>query len=67
MSPEDQIDRAVDHLYEKYGDSGYMKLWIPWSDNGPRLAFFRMLLADPEATRQEVVRIWNELDGGPEG
>lgn len=66
MSPEDQIDRAVDHLYEKYGDSGYLKLWIPWSDNGPRLAFFRMLLADPEATRQEVVRIWNELDGGLE-
>ena len=32
------IARAVEHLNEKYGRGGYLKLWIPWSDNAVRLA-----------------------------
>lgn len=62
LSPDRQIDRAVDHLYEKYGDDGYLKLWIPWSMNAIRLLELRSLLADPSATRSEVLRIWNFLN-----
>lgn len=61
MSPEEQIDRAVEHLNNKYGSSGYLKLWIPWSDNASRLRELRTLIADPSALRSEVLRIWSAL------
>ena len=59
MSPQEQIDRALDHLYDKYGQEGYLKLWIPWSGNAVRLLELRSLLADPDAARAEVVRIYS--------
>ena len=59
MSPQEQIDRALDHLYDKYGQEGYLKLWIPWSGNAVRLLELRSLLADPNAARAEVVRIYS--------
>lgn len=61
LSEEGQIERALDHLYEKYGQDGYLKLWIPWSSNALRLLEFRILLSDPDAAREEVVRIFHEL------
>lgn len=61
LTEEGQIERALDHLYEKYGQDGYLKLWIPWSSNALRLLEFRVLLSDPEAAREEVVRILHEL------
>ena len=65
MSSEEQIGRALEHLYEKYGNDGYLRLWIPWSDNARRLARFRSLLADRKAARREVERIWKELQELP--
>ena len=59
MYPQEQIDRALDHLYDKYGQEGYLKLWIPWSGNAVRLLELRSLLADPDAARAEVVRIYS--------
>lgn len=61
LSAEGQIERALDHLYDKYGKDGYLKLWIPWSSNALRLLEFRSLLSDPSAAREEVVRILHEL------
>ena len=43
------IARAVEHLNEKYGRGGYLKLWIPWSDNAVRLAALQDLIADTPA------------------
>lgn len=51
------MDRAVAHLKEKYGRGGYLKLWIPWSDNAVRLAALQDLIADTQALRKEVERI----------
>lgn len=64
LSEEGQIERALDHLYEKYGQEGYLKLWIPWSSNALRLLEFRILLSDPAAAREEVVRTLHELKLG---
>ena len=61
MDPNDQIDRALDHLYDKYGDDGYLRLWIPWSDNALRLFSLRCLLADHVKAREEIVRIYRSL------
>lgn len=49
-----QIERAIKHLNNKYGANGYLKLWIPWSDNARKLAELRNLLAEPAATRAEI-------------
>ncbi len=59
MTPNEQIDRALDHLYDKYGDDGYLRLWIPWSDNALRLFSLRCLLADHVKARDEIVRIYH--------
>ena len=55
------IARAVEHLNEKYGRGGYLKLWIPWSDNAVRLAALQDLIADTPALTQEVERIFDTL------
>lgn len=55
------IARAVEHLNEKYGRGGYLKLWIPWSDNAVRLAALQDLIADTPALICEVERIFDDL------
>ena len=55
------IERAIDHLHEKYGRGGYLKLWIPWSDNAVRLSELQDLMEDPEGIRSETGRILDLL------
>jgi uncharacterized protein len=49
LSYDEHIQRAVNHLKEKYGRGGYLKLWIPWSDNAVRLQELQDLIADESA------------------
>ena len=49
------------HLHEKYGRGGYLKLWIPWSENAARLNVLQDIIADPEAVLREVTRIYESL------
>ena len=57
LDREAHIERAVSHLKEKYGRGGYLKLWIPWSDNASRLHALQDIIADDDAIRLEVERI----------
>ena len=61
LGREGHIARAVDHLHEKYGRGGYLKLWIPWSENAARLNALQDIIADPEAVLREVTRIYESL------
>lgn len=61
LDREGHIARATAHLHEKYGRGGYLKLWIPWSENAVRLNALQDIIADPEAVRREVERIYNSL------
>ena len=61
LSREGHIARAVDHLHEKYGRGGYLKLWIPWSENAARLNALQDIIADPDAVLREVTRIYESL------
>lgn len=61
LEREEQIERAVEHLKEKYGRGGYLKLWIPWSDNGIRLKELQDLISNEAELRKEVVRIYENL------
>jgi len=54
LGREGHIERAVAHLKEKYGRGGYLKLWIPWSDNAARLSDLQDTIADDDAIRKIV-------------
>jgi uncharacterized protein len=53
------MQRAVDHLIEKYGRGGYLRLWIPWSDNAARLNALQDTIADPVAVREAVAKAYD--------
>lgn len=61
LDREGHIERAVAHLREKYGRGGYLKLWIPWSDNAARLSELQDIIADDDAIRHKVSMIYNQL------
>jgi uncharacterized protein len=61
LDEDGHMERAVSHLREKYGRGGYLKLWIPWSDNAVRLAALQDIIADEKAVYQEVRRIYRSL------
>ena len=61
LDRDGHIVRAVEHLNEKYGRGGYLKLWIPWSDNAVRLAALQDLIADTPALIREVERIYDAV------
>ena len=43
------LKRCVDHLREKYGDGGYLRLWIPESPNAARMEALRAIIRDESA------------------
>ena len=51
MSRRQMWERTLSHLKEKYGEGGYLKLWIPESDNAARLAELRKLISDSDRLR----------------
>lgn len=61
LNEQAQIARATHHLIEKYGDNGYLKLWIPESPNRQRLQEVRSLLNTPAQLRQTLQQIYAEL------
>ena len=52
LSREEQYQRMLTHLHEKYGRNGYLKLWFPDSPNAARLEQLRDLIDDEPAVRQ---------------
>lgn len=61
-----QLDRAghyrrtIEHLNEKYGPNGYLKVWIPWSDNAKNLKKLHTLLSDKSLLDEIFNRIFDE-------
>ena len=59
LGRDGHIDRAISHLKEKYGRGGYLKLWIPWSENAAQLNALQDIIADDAAIYDEVVRMYD--------
>lgn len=57
-SREEQFARFVEHLSVKYGEGGYLKMWLPNPAKEERLAQLRRLIADREALRVHFDRIY---------
>lgn len=62
LDREGQYERLKAHMLEKYAEGGYLKLWIPQSDNAQRLKEFRQTLADELAFRKLFDRIFNSIN-----
>lgn len=62
LDREGQYRRLMEHMREKYDYGGYLKLWIPESDNACRLEAFRQTLADENAFRNMFDRIYQSLN-----
>lgn len=60
LDREEHYRRCRDHLANKYGDGGYLRLWIPESENGRRLEALRAEIRDEAALRARFDAIFDE-------
>ncbi|MBQ5844783.1 MAG: HD domain-containing protein [Alistipes sp.] len=60
LSIDEHFARCNEHLEEKYGPNGYLKLWIPQSNNAERLSKLRHIMTDKGALRQIFNSIFAE-------
>jgi uncharacterized protein len=58
MIPEEHYLRFRDHLITKYGEGGYLKLWIPQSDNAERLQEIRGILKNEVQLRNIFMKLF---------
>ena len=61
LDREGNWQRTLEHLHEKYAEGGYLKLWIPESPNGGRLAALRAIIRDEHRLREIFDEIWEKL------
>lgn len=64
LDREGHYRRTVEHLNEKYGPQGYLKIWIPGSANAERLKHLHSLLKDEEALTTLFEKIYAEETSG---
>ena len=60
LDPEGHWERTLEHLREKYGDGGYLQLWIPESPNAVRLEQLRRIIREPETLRSVFDKLFAE-------
>ena len=61
LDKEGHWQRTLEHLKEKYGDGGYLKLWIPQSSNAARLEELRKIIRDEERLKRIFEIIWDSF------
>lgn len=60
LSREEQYQRMVTHLKEKYGRNGYLKLWFPESPNAARLEKLHQIIDDEQELRSLFESCFND-------
>ena len=61
LGKEEQWLRTVSHLEEKYGEHGYLKLFLPESQNAANLNELRLLISDKRRLRTIFDQLFSEL------
>ncbi|MBP3425423.1 MAG: HD domain-containing protein [Rikenellaceae bacterium] len=61
LSPEGHYARFCNHLHEKYGRTGYLRLWIDESHNATALEQLRKLIDNEPLLHKTFLRIFNEV------
>lgn len=57
---EEHFQRFVKHMEEKYSRNGYLKVWIPKSDNEKNLKELQKIIENPERLRNLFDKIFSE-------
>lgn len=57
---EEQWERFLNHMHEKYSEEGYIRLWIPNSPNEKKLRQVRDMINDEPNLRKTFERIYNK-------
>lgn len=60
---EEQYQRFRTHLLEKYSDTGYLRLWLPESDNATRLEQLRVIIRNEAELRTSFEEIFANTKG----
>lgn len=60
LGKEQQYERFVEHLNEKYAPGGYMKLWFPESKNALQLRKLQSVICNEEQLRSFFENIYQE-------
>lgn len=60
LTREEHYARCLDHLRHKYDEGGYLKLWIPESDNARRLEELRAMIRDTATLRRLFDTLFDE-------
>lgn len=63
LDKEGQWKRFVEHMANKYSVNGYIKLWIPQSDNARKLKELREIIVNRQRLRSVFDRIFDEEIG----
>lgn len=61
---EEQWQRFLSHMENKYSSHGYIRLWLPNSPNEQNLKRIRELISAPQLLRKEFDRIYALVTGG---
>ena len=59
LDREGHYQRMLSHLTDKYGPDGYLRVWLPWSDNTARLRKLHAIIADSNLLRDIFDRIFD--------
>ena len=62
LDKEGQFQRFRQHLLEKYSDTGYLRLWLPESENAPRLEELRKIIRDERKMREAFERQFTKVE-----
>lgn len=60
ISKEEHINRAIEHIDDKYGRNGYLKLWLDSKKNVSGLEAIRKLLENREKLREIIEKYYNK-------
>lgn len=60
LNDEQQWNRFLNHMNEKYSEQGYIRLWIQNSPNGEKLKAIRDLLRNPKELRRVFDTLYEE-------
>ena len=58
LDKEGHYQRFKAHLLEKYSDTGYLKLWLPESENAPRLEQLRQIIRNENHMREAFEQLF---------
>lgn len=59
---QEHFKRFAQHMKEKYSSQGYIKLWIPGSENEEHLKNLRNIIASPIKLYDSFCKLWTELE-----